>query len=139
MTPDIDESHFNVSITMRDTVTRQCPQSTTFEERREPKVESNPGPLSSLTALPQPKRVPGVTRAICRVHIDAGVPPVPFQRSLAEGHCTAFHGRRFHHSHCQLDRCEREKGEWLGSGWVWLKCRPLPRWGGFGPAVDRTP
>ena len=33
-----DESHFNVSlIAIRDKVTRQCPQTTTFEERGEPK------------------------------------------------------------------------------------------------------
>jgi len=32
-----DESHFNVSITVRDKVTRQCPQTTTGEERGEPK------------------------------------------------------------------------------------------------------
>ena len=25
-----DESHFNVSLVVRDTVTRQCPQTTTF-------------------------------------------------------------------------------------------------------------
>ena len=29
-----DDSHFNVSLTVRDKVTRQCPQTTTFEERR---------------------------------------------------------------------------------------------------------
>ena len=32
-----DESHFNVSIIVRDKVTRQCPQTTTFEENGEPK------------------------------------------------------------------------------------------------------
>ena len=33
-----DESHFNVSLAMRDKVTRQCPQTTTFhEEKGEPK------------------------------------------------------------------------------------------------------
>ena len=30
-----DESHFNVSLTVRDKVTRQCPQTTTFLKRRE--------------------------------------------------------------------------------------------------------
>ena len=29
---DSDENHFNVSLTMRDKVTRQCSQTTTFEE-----------------------------------------------------------------------------------------------------------
>ena len=32
-----DESHFNVSLIVRDKVTRQCPQTTTFEEKGEPK------------------------------------------------------------------------------------------------------
>ena len=32
-----DESHFKVSLIVRDKVTRQCPQSTTFEEKGEPK------------------------------------------------------------------------------------------------------
>ena len=31
-----DESHFNVSLIVRD-VTRQCPQTTIFEEKGEPK------------------------------------------------------------------------------------------------------
>ena len=32
-----DESHFNVSLIVRDKVTRQFPQTTTFEGRGEPK------------------------------------------------------------------------------------------------------
>ena len=32
-----DESHFNVSLIVRDKVTRQCPQTTAFEEKGEPK------------------------------------------------------------------------------------------------------
>ena len=32
-----DGSHFNVSLIVRDKVTRQCPQTTTFEEKGEPK------------------------------------------------------------------------------------------------------
>ena len=32
-----EESHFNVSLIVRDGVTRQCPQTTTFEEKGEPK------------------------------------------------------------------------------------------------------
>ena len=31
-----DESHVNVSLTVRDKATRQCPQTTTFEEKGEP-------------------------------------------------------------------------------------------------------
>ena len=30
-----DESHFNVSLIVRDKVTRQCPQTTTFLKRKE--------------------------------------------------------------------------------------------------------
>ena len=32
-----DESYFNISLIVRDKVTRQCPQTTTFEEKGEPK------------------------------------------------------------------------------------------------------
>ena len=32
-----DESHFNVSLIVRDNVTRQCPHTTTFEVKGEPK------------------------------------------------------------------------------------------------------
>ena len=32
-----DESHFNVSLTVNGKVTRQCPQTITFEEKGEPK------------------------------------------------------------------------------------------------------
>ena len=32
-----DESHFNVSLIVRDKVTRQSPQTTTFQEKGEPK------------------------------------------------------------------------------------------------------
>ena len=34
---DSDESHFNVSFIVRGKVTRHCPQTTTFEEKRQPK------------------------------------------------------------------------------------------------------
>ena len=43
-----DESHFNVFIIVRDKVTRQCPQTTTFEEKGEPKQIRVPL-LTSLT------------------------------------------------------------------------------------------
>ena len=47
-----DESHFNVSLVVRDKVTRQCPQTTTFEEKGEPKrYRTEVLPLTSL-ALP---------------------------------------------------------------------------------------
>ena len=44
-----DESHFNVSLTVRDKVTRPCPQTTTFEEKGEPKrYRTEVLPLTSL-------------------------------------------------------------------------------------------
>ena len=45
-----DESHFNVSLIVRDKVTRPCPQTTTFEEKGEPKRIRTEVPLrTSLT------------------------------------------------------------------------------------------
>ena len=44
-----DESHFNVSLIARDKVTRQCPQTTTFEVNGEPKQIRTEVPL--LTSL----------------------------------------------------------------------------------------
>ena len=46
-----DESHFNVSLTVRDKVTGQCPQTTTFEEKSELKRIRTEVPL-----LPTPYR-----------------------------------------------------------------------------------
>ena len=40
-----DDSHFNVSLIVKDKVTRQCPQTTTFEEKGEPKW--NPDEVSA--------------------------------------------------------------------------------------------
>ena len=45
-----DESHFNVSLTVRDKVTRQCPQTTILEVKGEPKQIGTEVPL--LTSLP---------------------------------------------------------------------------------------
>ena len=47
------ESHFNVLLIVRDKVTRQCPQTTTFEVKGEPKQARTKVPL--LTSL-QPCR-----------------------------------------------------------------------------------
>ena len=45
-----DESRFNVSLIVRDKVTRQCLQTTTFEEKGEPKrIRSDVPLLTSLT------------------------------------------------------------------------------------------
>ena len=40
-----NESHFHVSLTVRDKVARQCPQTTTFEEKGEPKRIRTEAPL----------------------------------------------------------------------------------------------
>ena len=51
-----DESHFNVSLTVRDKVTRQCPQTTTFEEKGEPKqIRTEVLLLTSLTPYREAK------------------------------------------------------------------------------------
>ena len=48
-----DKSHFNVSLIVRDKIIRQCPQTTTFEEKGEPKQIRPEVPLlTSLTARP---------------------------------------------------------------------------------------
>ena len=47
-----DESHFNVSLIVRGKVRRQCPQTTTFEEKGEPKRIRTEVPL--LTSRPGP-------------------------------------------------------------------------------------
>ena len=45
-----DESHFNVSLIVRNKVTRQCPQTTTSEEKGEPKrIRTEVPLLTSLT------------------------------------------------------------------------------------------
>ena len=45
-----DKSHFNVSLIVRYKVTKQCPQTTTFEEKGEPKrIGTDVPPLTSLT------------------------------------------------------------------------------------------
>ena len=51
-----DESHFNVLLIVRDKVTIQCPQTTTFEEKGEPKRMRTEVPLlTSLTPYRQAK------------------------------------------------------------------------------------
>ena len=51
-----DESHSNVSLSVGDKVTRQCPQTTTFLQRREPKrYWTEVLPLTSLPPYRQAK------------------------------------------------------------------------------------
>ena len=40
-----DESHFNVSLIVRDKATRQCPQTTTFLKRKESRRRIEPRPF----------------------------------------------------------------------------------------------
>ena len=48
-----DENHFNISLIVRDKVTRQCPQTTIFEEKGELKQIRTEVPLlTSFTARP---------------------------------------------------------------------------------------
>ena len=50
MKMDSDESHFNVSLTVMDKVTRLCPQTITFEEKGQPKrIRTEVPLLTSLT------------------------------------------------------------------------------------------
>ena len=65
-----DESHFNVSLIVRYKVTRPCTQTTTFEEKGEPKrYRTEVLPLTSL-----PKQV--VDRASCNQSARyVGMPP----------------------------------------------------------------
>ena len=46
-----DESHFNVSLIVRDKVTRQCPGNTIFEEKGEPKRIRTEVPLLTAKRL----------------------------------------------------------------------------------------
>ena len=63
-----DESHFNVSLTVRDRVTRQCPETTIFEEKGEPKrirteVPLLPNLTPCQTSSPVPSSAEGYIRA----------------------------------------------------------------------------
>ena len=46
-----DESHFNVLLIVRDKVARQCQQTTTFEEKAEPKRNRTEVPLLSTLTI----------------------------------------------------------------------------------------
>ena len=64
-----DASHFNVSLNVRDKVTRQCPQTTTFEEKGEPKC----GNSVVFDIVPHPTPLP---------LWDFGFRPVPLRKQL---------------------------------------------------------
>ena len=68
-----DESHFNISLIVMDKVTRQCPQTTTFEERGEPKRIPTEVPLlTSLTARPD-----RLTKTLHRTRVARKYVPLP--------------------------------------------------------------
>ena len=53
-----DDSHFNVSLIVKDKVARQCPQATIFEEKGEPKrIRTEVLLLTSLTPYRSAKPV----------------------------------------------------------------------------------
>ena len=52
-----DESHFNVLSIVRDKVTRQCPQTTTFEEKEPKRIRTEVLLLTSLTLTARPNRL----------------------------------------------------------------------------------
>ena len=61
-----DESHFNGLLIMRDKGTRQSPQTTTFQEKGEPKRTGTEVPLfTSLTPYRWAKRLTPDTRCVC--------------------------------------------------------------------------
>ena len=60
-----DESHFNVSLIVRDKVTRLCPQTTTFEDKGVPKrIRTEVPLLTSLTTYRYAKLVHGVSLSV---------------------------------------------------------------------------
>jgi len=59
-----DESHFNVSLIVRDKVTRLCPQTTTFFKRKDSREESSRGPSAYLTDRPNRPTSPSVGRGL---------------------------------------------------------------------------
>jgi len=68
-----DESHFNISLIVMDKVTRQCPQTTTFEERGEPKrIRTEVPLLTSLTARPN-----RLTKTLHRTRVARKHVPLP--------------------------------------------------------------
>ena len=66
-----DESHFNVSLIVRDKVTRQCPQTTAFEEKGEPKrIRTEVPLLTSLTPYTaRPNRLTSIPKTCRRVAV----------------------------------------------------------------------
>ena len=64
-----DESHFSVSLTVRDKVTRRCPQTTTLLKRKESRSGIEPRPLICLPA----QRLTGRRKKQVKTRMTAGV------------------------------------------------------------------
>ena len=78
-----DESHFNVSLIVTDKVTRQCPQTTTFEEKGEPKrIRTEVLLLTSLTPYRQAKPAHYTSN---KRNINSSVASAKFQWGRGEG------------------------------------------------------
>ena len=78
-----DESHFNVSLIVRDKVTRPCPQATTFEEKVEPKryrTEVLPFPAYRLTARPNR---PSIGQQFHHGPVNPGLPAARYARETS--------------------------------------------------------
>ena len=60
-----NESRFNVSLIVRDKVTRQCPQTTTFLKRKSRSgIEPRPSCLLAQRFTARPNRLTGVSRSV---------------------------------------------------------------------------
>ena len=64
-----DESNFNITLTVRDRVTRQCPQTTNFEEKGEPnRIRTEVLLLVSLTPYGKAKPAHTACEQIQGIH-----------------------------------------------------------------------
>ena len=72
-----DESRFNVSSIVMDKVTRPCPQTTTFEEKGEPKrYRTEVLPITSLRLTARPNWLSDVQATIQQAFIPPTIPPI---------------------------------------------------------------
>ena len=77
-----DENQFNVSLIVRDKVTRHCPQTTTFEEKGDPKRIRTEVPLLNVSVGSNGqshKTVPQTTTFLMRKESRSGIEPKSFR------------------------------------------------------------
>ena len=96
-----DGNHFNVSLMVRDKVTRQCPQTTAFEEKGEPKRIRTDVPLFKPNALPL-----GQTGSV------GPNPRLPLYI------VTSLQHRRLNRGAEPADRCKMIQDTWSGTGGI---------------------